>query len=281
MERRVLGRGLAALIPERQKKSSETRVEYLKVDEIKRSKHQPREDFNSEKLNELTISIKEKGVIQPILVRPCEDGYELIAGERRLMAVRSLGLDQVPALVKEAGDADAISLALIENIQREQLNPIEEAKAYGRLMDEFGYDQTRIGRVVGKANTTISNSIRLLGLPEKIQDYLAKGSLTVTHAKVILSLKSPAAQLELAEKVIKDKMAVRSLDLAIKRKKPFGRSTAIDYDLLAIQERLQRILGAKVVIIKGKKVGKIEIDYYSNADLERILKIISKEFDTE
>lgn len=274
MERKVLGKGLAALIPEKVRKSGDTRVEYLRIDKIKPNKYQPREEFNSQKLNELISSIKEKGVIQPILVRSRKDGYELIAGERRLRAAKTLGIEEVPALVRDVDDADMIGLSLIENIQREELNPIEEAHAYQRLIDEFQFTQERMGQAVGKDNTTISNSIRLLSLPKKIQDYLASGALNVGHAKLLLSLASTDTQLELTRKVVKKELSVRSLENLIRRKRPIRRKVSVDYNLRAIEESLQQLLGTKVRIIKGKKRGKIEIEYYSNEDLERLLGIL-------
>lgn len=277
MERRVLGKGLAALIPEKIRKSGEGRIEYLKIDRIRRSKYQPREQFDNQKLNDLISSVKEKGVIQPILVRPKGEEYELIAGERRLRAVRTLGIDEVPALVKDVNDADMIGLALIENIQREELNPIEEAHAYQRLMDEFRFTQERIGQVVGKDNTTVSNSVRLLSLPKKVRDYLSSGALSVGHAKVILSLENPDAQLELSRKAVKKGLSVRALENLMRRKKTFKRTINVDSNLRAIEEDLQRVLGTKVRIIQGKRRGKIEIEYYSNQDLERILNILKKD----
>ena len=219
MERRVLGRGLAALIPEKARKSNEARVEYLKIGKIKPNKYQPREEFDDKKLGELISSIKEKGVIQPILVRTSGDGYEIIAGERRLRAAKALAMEDVPALVRDVDDADMLGLALIENIQRAELNPIEEAHAYQRLMDEFQFTQDKIGQVVGKDNTTISNSLRLLALPRKIQEYLSGGILSVGHAKVLLSLPSTAAQLDFSKKAIRKGLSVRALEKLIGNKR--------------------------------------------------------------
>lgn len=276
MDRKVLGKGLAALIPEKARKKDEIRVENLKIDSIKPSKYQPREEFNKQKLNELISSIKEKGVIQPVLVRSSGEGYELITGERRLRAAKALGMDEVPALVREVDDADALGLALIENIQREELNPIEEAHAYRRLMDEFEYTQEKIGKVVGRDNTSISNSIRLLSLPKKIQDYVSGGALSVGHAKVLLSLTSSEAQLDFSRQVIKKGLSVRSLENLLRKKRPFKRRAVVDSNLRAIEEGLQQILGTKVRIIRQIKRGKIEIEFYSDQDLERIINILKK-----
>lgn len=274
MDRKVLGKGLAALIPEKVRKNDGTRVENLKVAQIKPNKYQPREGFDTKKLHELISSIKEKGVIQPILVRQRGDEYELIAGERRLRAAKELGLDKVPALIKDVDDADALGLALIENIQREELNPIDEAHAYQRLMDEFEFTQDRIGQVVGKDNTTVSNSIRLLTLPKKIQDYLSGGALNIGHAKVLLSVGNQSAQLDLSKKAIKSGLSVRALEKLIKRRRPYKKKLPVDYNLRSIEEKLQELLGTKVKIFAGRKKGRIEIEYYSPADLERILNIL-------
>ena len=278
MDRKVLGKGLAALIPEKPKNKNESGISHIKIHKIKANKYQPREEFDKDKLNDLVSSIREKGVIQPVLVRTSGDGYELIAGERRLRASRALGLDEVPALIKEVDDADMIGLALIENIQREELNPIEEAHAYQRLMDEFDFTQEKIGKAVGKDNTTISNSIRLLSLPKKIQDYLASGALSTGHAKVLLSLTSTDEQLTLSKNAVKKGLSVRALENMLRHKKSFKtkKSKTTDSNLRDLEEKLQKALGTKVRIIPGKKRGKIEIEYYSNSDLERITNILAK-----
>jgi len=274
MERKVLGKGLAALIPEKVRRKSEIGIQYLKIDSIKPNKYQPRENFNKQKLDELILSIKEKGVIQPVLVRAREEGYELIAGERRLRAVKQLGIKEIPAMVRNVDDADMIGLALVENIQRDELGPIEEAHAYQRLMDEFEYTQDKIGQVVGKDNTTISNTVRLLTLPKKIQDYLANGALSVGHAKVLLSVDGLEARLDFSRRVVKNELSVRSLENLIRKKKTPKRKSTPDYNLRALEETLQQVFGTKVRITKQKKRGKIEIEFYSDLDLNRILDIL-------
>jgi len=274
MERKVLGKGLAALIPEKVRRKSDIGIQYLKIDSIKPNKYQPRENFNKQKLDELISSIKEKGVIQPVLVRAREGGYELIAGERRLRAVKQLGIKEIPAMVRNVDDADMIGLALVENIQRDELGPIEEAHAYQRLMDEFEYTQDKIGQVVGKDNTTISNTVRLLTLPKKIQDYLANGALSVGHAKVLLSVDGLEARLDFSRRVVKNELSVRSLENLIRKKKTPKRKSTPDYNLRALEETLQQVFGTKVRITKQKKRGKIEIEFYSDLDLNRILDIL-------
>lgn len=276
MTKKVLGRGLSALIADTGERGEQKeRIDYVEVAKIRPNRYQPRKEFNKERLDELISSIKEKGVVQPILIRPCEDGYELIAGERRLRAVKSLGYEQIPAVVKNVDDINAIELSLIENIQREELNPIEEASAYQRLIDEFNFTQEIIGQAVGKDRATVANSIRLLALPKKVQEFLSTGSINTGHAKVLLSIQDAVQQMTLARMVLDKGLSVRSLENLVKRKTG-GRKKAIsaDSDMRAIEEKLQQILGTKVRMRHGKKRGTIQIEYYSNEDLSRILRVL-------
>lgn len=297
MSKKVLGKGLAALIPEKGMHPPATesgvlakpqkdihkgeRIVYLKVEEINPNKYQPREDFDINKLEELISSIKEKGVVQPILVRRAgEERYELIAGERRLRAVKSLGMKEIPAIIREAEDLDSLELSLIENIQREDLNVIEEANAYQRLIDEFGFTQEGIAEVVGKDRSSVVNILRLLKLPQKIQETLKKGELSMGHGRALLGLESAVAQMEVAKLIVSKGLSVREVENLVKQRR-LGRIKRVrlapkmkDYHLTTIEEELQRILGTKVKIIKSKKRGKIVIEYYSDADLERIINKI-------
>jgi ParB family chromosome partitioning protein len=285
MSRKVLGKGLGALISEAPKKEAEEpsqeitkqaggQIASIDVSKVKPNKYQPRLTFDPEKLKELMASIKEKGVVQPIIVRPSEDGYELIAGERRLKAVRSLGIKEVPAVIREADDLNAMELSLIENIQREELNSIEEAQAYQRLIQEFQFTQEMVGQAVGKDRATITNSLRLLSLPSDIRQMLAKGLLSAGHAKVLLSLPSESMQRSFAKKTAKAGLSVRALEQAIQKysrsKKPKADTQSNDMRMLEAQ--IQEALGTKVKINHGKKRGAIHIEYYSNEDLERILR---------
>ena len=272
--KKVLGRGLGALIAESQKKEEKESINYVSVDRIKPSRYQPRETFNKEKLDGLISSIKEKGVVQPILIKPSGDGYELIAGERRLRAVKSLGYNQIPVMIKDVDDINAIELSLIENIQREELNPIEEARAYQRLIGEFNFTQEMAGQAVGKERATIANSLRLLTLPKKIQEYLSNNLLSVGHAKVLLSVEDKEKQRGLSEKVVKRGLSVRALENIIRKKRPLKREASVDNNIHFIEEKLQERLGTKVRITPGKKRSTVQIEYYSNEDLERILRII-------
>lgn len=276
MDRKVLGRGLEALIPTEVQGSKE-RVQTLKIQQIQASKFQPRQTFAKEKIEELAQSIKEKGVIQPVLVRAIEgDRYELIAGERRLRAVQHLGLEEIPAIVRRVADADVLEMAIIENIQREDLNAIEEAKAYRRLSMEFGFTQDAVAERVGKDKSSISNLLRILNLPEKIQEYVTQDLITFGHAKALLAFVDPQKQLQVSEQIIKKGLSVRQIEAMTQRKtlRSASRIVTKDLDVKYLEEKLQHKLGTKVRVIHGKKRGRLEIDYYSLEDLDRVLKIL-------
>ena len=275
MEKR-LGKGLEALIPEAPSKTKE-KVESLKVSDIIPNRFQPRKEFETEKMEDLINSIKEKGVIQPVLVRVKDDVYELIAGERRLRAVKELQLGEIPAIIKkDINDVSSLEISLIENVQREELNPVEEAHAYRELMDRFEHTLDRVGQMVGKDKTTISNSVRLLNLPEEILDYLKQGTISTGHAKVLLSIQDGYRQKKMAETILKHGLSVRQAEQLVKmaRGAKKKREEQKDPELKSIEEELQHLLGTKVNIRHGKKRGRIEIQYFSNEDLQRLLKII-------
>ena len=277
MERKVLGRGLEALIPQEAGQARE-KVQSLKTEQIYASRFQPRLNFSQEKIEELARSIREKGVIQPVLVRAvAEDRYELIAGERRLRAVKHLGLSEIPAIVRRVADADLLEISIIENIQREELNPIEEAKAYRRLAMEFGHTQDHIANRVGKDKTSISNLLRILNLPEEIQDHITKNMISFGHAKVLLSLNDAKQQILFCEKIIQKGFSVRQLEQLTSGHRSRTRSSRrreVNAEIQAIENKLQHALGTKVRIRHGKKRGRIEIEYYSLDDLDRVLKIL-------
>jgi len=280
MEKKALGRGLSALIPQKELQPdsvSQDTVLQIPVSKIRTNKYQPRVDFNSERLNELVNSIKEKGVVQPILVRRAADGYELIAGERRLRAVKSLGVEKIPAIVKNIQDVDMLEISLIENIQREGLNPIEEAHAFQRFITEFEFTQDKISKVLGKDRSTIANTIRLLGLPKKIQEFISRNTITAGHAKAILALPTENDQLRVANLVIKKGLSVRETEaLASKDAHQRRRGSSIrDGSITDIEAHLQRVLGTRVRIFHGKKRGRIQIEYYSTEDLNRLLDLLS------
>ena len=278
MEKR-LGKGLGALIPEKSTTSEAAEsIKKIKIDSIKPNKMQPRKNFNSEKLKELKDSIKEKGIIQPIIIRPIEGGYELIAGERRFRAVKELGYHEIPAILKKVSDADSLELSLIENIQREELNPVEEANAYMELVEKFNFSQDEISKAVGKDKSTVSNTLRLLTLPKLIQDYISGDMVSMGHAKAILSLPTERAKIRFAKRVIKRNLSVRQTEELIKQRlqKPVHKKAQKDEHLARLEEELQHYLGTRVKIVHGKKRGRLEIFYYSNEDLERILDLLKK-----
>jgi ParB family chromosome partitioning protein len=280
-EKRALGRGLSALIPQREivvvKNSADTII-HIPLSQVKANKYQPRVEFNKEKLNDLVNSIKEKGVIQPVLVRRAIDGYELIAGERRLRAAALLHLEDIPAIIKDVSDVDMLEIALIENIQREELNPIDEARAFERLTTEFNFTQDKIAETLGKDKSTISNTIRLLGLPKKIQDQVSKGAISAGHARALLGLPTENEQYRVCNIIISKGLSVRETEKLVERrraergaqKRPVKRDNNLD----SIAAEMQQALGTRVKIFHGKKRGTIQIEYYSVEDLNRILGII-------
>lgn len=280
MEKRGLGRGISALIPQRQEVTDREKIIFLRLDQIKPSPFQPREGIDSHNLEELVQSIKEKGIIQPIIVRQKGDEYELIAGERRLRAAKLLNLNEIPALIREATDEESLELALIENIQRQNLNPIEQAKAYQYLINKFGITQERLAQIVGKARVSITNILRLLKLPQEVQEEIKRGRLSFAHARALLEIEEPTAQQELTGEIIANSLSINELGNLIRQRRQRGlrRRKHIQAPkepyLLALQEQMQQILGTKVKISRGRKRGYIQIEFYSQEDLERIFNKI-------
>jgi len=281
MERRALGKGLSALIPEKTVEGAAHKEEiiYVQSGQIKPNPFQPREDFDQQSIEELAQSIKEKGVIQPLLVRRRGDNYELIAGERRLRAASSLGLKEIPIIVREVSDQDSLELALIENIQREGLNPIEEAHAYQHLLDKFNVTQEKISEVLGKARVTITNTLRLLKLPHEIQDEMKKGRISFAHGRALLEVEDANQQRRLAQDIISKGLSVRELESLLKSSRPKAAKRKIGAGLrepivAILEEQLQHALATKVRISKRKKRGHINIEFYSQEDLERIVNVI-------
>jgi len=284
MQRIALGKGLDALLPE--VKTEGENIREVKISEIKSSRYQPRRYFDPEKQKELADSIREKGVVQPVLVRPSKEGYELIAGERRLQAAKAIGLERIPAIVKDVVDSEALEIALIENIQRQDLNPMEEAESYQRLIKEFNLTQESLAKEVGKDRTSIANTLRLLKLPLEIQEQVSTGVISTGHARAILSLESEVQQLEACEKIVKKGLSVRETEGLVKRMKKGSVSretptpTQSDATIVACEEDLMRVLGTKVRIKQSAKGrGKIEIEFYSHSDLDRIVEKIAPKSD--
>lgn len=270
---RGLGRGLEALLSTEE--SDLAQVMELDLTMIIPQENQPRKIFKEEALQELASSIKEHGVLQPVLVRPRGDYYEIIAGERRWRAAELAGLQNIPALVKEIEDIEAAEISLVENLQREDLSAIEEARAYKNLSEYYDYTQELIAERVGKSRAYIANTIRLLNLSPEIIEMIDKKQITPGHARALLALRSSREQIAAANEIIKSKLSVRQVEQNTKSRP--GRSRKENQkgpDLLELEERLQRYFGTRAEINRQRKGGKIEITYYSEEDLDRILDLL-------
>ena len=279
MNNRALGKGLSALIPEKVETEKSETARFVKTQLVKDSALQPRMDYNDEKLAELVNSIKEKGVLQPILVREKDDGYEVIAGERRLRAARKLSLDEIPVIIKSVTDQEALVLGLIENIQREDLNPIEAALAFQRLADDFQLSHEQIAQSIGKDRTTVTNFLRLLRLPDYIQQSVVEGKLSYGQARTMVSVENPEELKQIFAYTLDKGLSVRELETLVRTgfknfKIRKARPAAPNPDLAYLEEDLQKTLGTKVRILSKKKRGKIVIEFYSPEDLDRIVSII-------
>jgi ParB family chromosome partitioning protein len=288
MAKTVLGKGLDALIGSRPPPRPVAvaaepgdQVHQVRLTEIVPSPLQPRKEFAPEQLAELVDSIRQHGIIQPLIVRLVDGRHELIAGERRWRAAQTVGLTEAPVIVREASDLEVLELSLIENLQRADLNPIEEAQAYARLANEFRMRQEDIAQKVGRSRAAVANSMRLLDLHPQVQSWVTQGLLSVGHAKVLLGLKAPDEQLAVAETVLRrsspvrdtERLVARQLGSTRRRKKTVSAevtSTAV----ADLQSRLQQHLGTRVTIQHGEKRGRIEIEYYGNDDLQRVLNAI-------
>ncbi len=283
MNRKALGRGLGALIPEAPAEPEPTEprsVRQLPVESIERNREQPRTRFNDETLGELSESLKMHGVVQPIVVRPLPTGgYGLVVGERRLRAARLAGFETIPAVVREVGEEEALALALVENLQRENLNPIDEARGYEALMEIGGGGHVEVGEKVGKDRSTVANALRLLDLPLEVQEMLSSGELTGGHGRALVAVGSAEQQVALAKKARDKGLSVRELEALSrarrKRSKATRRSRTGDPVLREWEERLQRSLGTQVRIEQIGKEGTIRIEYYSQEDLERLLELLA------
>ena len=281
-KRVALGKGLGALLPELEQAESKA-LSYCGIEEIIPNRSQPRKYFDESKLEELTESIKEKGILEPLIVRRKDQGYELIVGERRWRAAQKVGLKEVPILVMEVEGREAFEISLIENLQREDLNPIESAEAFKRLTEEFNLSQEDLSKRIGKDRTTIANTLRLLKLPIEIRNQLLQNRITSGHARAILSLENREKQKELCALIIKKGLSVREAEALAKRwserpkrSTPPAGATDLESQLNSLQDSLRRCLGTKVLITQKGKRGKIEIEYYSPDDLERIVEAILK-----
>lgn len=279
-QRKALGKGLGALIPDLPDKLEGKPEGMLLVDldEIRPNPLQPRRSFDQEKIEELAGSIRENGILQPLIVKKLREGFELIAGERRWRAAQKAGLAKVPIIIKEVGDKGRLELSLIENIQREDLNVIEEADAYQKLIEEFGYTQDALGQRVGKSRTSITNALRLLKLNRKIKDDLLHNKINMGHARAYLGLDSSAQQMEAHVQVVKKQFSVRQTERLVKRMKsgapaPLSPPSGSEHEFML--HELRKILGTKVSIKQKGKRGKLIIEFYSPGELERIFELLS------
>lgn len=280
----VLGKGLSSLIPENDfQDSNNEQVISIDINLIKPNKDQPRKHFDNEKLIELANSIKEHGIIQPIVVRKENQFYVIIAGERRWRAAKLLNLKEVPIIIKELSDVEVVQISLIENIIREDLNPIEEAAAYNKLLNDFNLTQEEISKQVSKSRSAIANSLRLLNLDERIQGYLIEGVLSEGHGRAILALENKEDQYVVAQKVIDENLNVRQTELLVRnyykddnnKYKKINNKSENDIYYKDIRSKLENHFNTKVCISNNSKnKGKIEIEYYSPEDLQRIIEIL-------
>ena len=302
-KKRGLGKGLSALIGDKpdietilsaQREFNESAIKNIPLDDIITKADQPRKDFDDNALKDLAKSIETNGVIQPILLRAVDDKYQIIAGERRYRASKIAKLKEIPSIIVNVDDENAAKLALIENIQREDLNPIEEAMAYKQLMEEFDLKQEELANAIGKSRTYITNTIRLLNLDEQVIKHLYNGKLTTGHGKVLLGIKDKEEQIQIAKKIIDAGLNVRETETEVKMSKTNNEETnnktnrksivlkrttrtIKDPHLSDVEEEFMRVLGTKVKLVKGSQISKIEIEFYDDEDLERIYEIITKE----
>lgn len=279
MSRKGLGRGLGALIPEVEVSDQEKeQIRMLELALVRSNPKQPRKEFDEEKLAELTASIREHGIVQPIVVRPVGDLFEIVAGERRWRAAKLAGLEAVPALVREFSDGETMEIALIENIQRHDLNPIEEAEAYRALIEEYGLTQDDVGRRLGKSRPQVTNTLRLLELAPYCRAEVIAGHLTMGHAKVLLGVSELALQEALARRVVAERLSVRETEELVKRGKDAKAEPKApgvkDPNMVALEAMLRYRFGNPVRIVTGEKKGRVEIEYFGDEDLSRILELL-------
>ncbi|PYT37846.1 MAG: chromosome partitioning protein ParB [Acidobacteria bacterium] len=281
MKRQALGKGLSSLIPEASQ-PADAGLLLLDVRRIQPNRYQPRVDFG--RLEGLVESIRENGIVQPVIVKQEGDGYRLIAGERRWRAAQIAGIERIPAIVKKVSDDRLLQIALIENIQRKDLNPIEEARAYEVLLSDLKLSHAEVAKRVGRDRSSISNSLRLLRLSDRVQGLIREGSLSLGHAKAIMAIPDAATQIKVAEEVARDLLSVRETEERVAgllgqarkrgRRAPQTRTTAGDPNVEAAADRLTRALATKVRIVKREEGGRIEIDFYSDEELQRLYEFL-------
>jgi ParB family chromosome partitioning protein len=278
VQKRGLGRGLAALIPGADGAGA-TSLE-IPLAELESNPLQPRRHFDQAALEELASTIKAHGVLTPVVVRRSAGGYQIVAGERRIRAARLAGLTRVPAIVREASNAQALEMALVENLQREDLNPLEAAEAYQRLIEEFGLTQEEVAQRVGRDRSSVANALRLLRLPRRIREDIAAGSLSEGHARALLGLERQADQLKARDRIVAKGLSVRAAEALVRRlKRGDGkgapRPAAANPNLQALEEQLRQVLGTKVRIARTGPGGTIEISFFSDEDLTRLVELLA------
>ena len=288
MNRKALGKGINALIPDfemgvpESHENGPAKNTELLIDEISPNRFQPRKYFDDDKLEELVTSIRGNGVLQPIVVQKVEAGYELVVGERRWRASKKAGLKKIPAVIREVTDAQALELAIIENIHRQDLNPIEEADAYARLADEFALTQEMIAKRVGKSRTAVANTLRLLKLSRNIKEDLISGKISMGHARALLGLDNAGQMEALRKEIFKQDLTVRQIESRVSRlkqsvsKKPVSLVSKKNIFIKDLEKEFERRLGTKVDIKSAKKGGKLVVTYYSDDDLDRIKDLIGQ-----
>ena len=298
-KKRGLGRGLDALFEDaapvleeentavidevfekEEEVDSGDRVHYIDIDDIKPNPNQPRKKFNAKRLEELSQSIQDNGVIQPLVVQRKGSGYELVAGERRWRASRLAGLKKVPCLIREFDEKQNLIVTIIENMQREDLDPIEEANGLQQMIHKFGFTQEQVSESLGKSRAYIANSVRLLKLPEDVQKKVSEGKISAAHGRTLLSLEDPRKQRMLAERIEKEELSVRTVEEIVKKLKEGGKKETKkpektkSSEIVTVENDLRDLIGTKVSIVQGKKKGKIELEYYSIDELNRLIDLL-------
>src|SRR5665648_245975 len=281
MSKRGLGKGLEALIPKAEHKEKELVIE-MDIESLTPNLFQPRRSFGKEKMEELKESIKKHGIIQPIIVRKMANGYEIVAGERRLRAAKEIGLKKIPAIIKTFNNEKSLEIALVENIQREDLNHVEQANAFKRLIDEFNLTQQELAEATGKSRALVANTIRLLKLNPEIQKNISEGKISFGHAKLLLSIEDEEVQKAVCDRIIANDLSVRDTERLIKNieklpKKQFKVKNITIEQFPDVEERLRDVLGTKISILYDGKKGKINIEFYSKEDLRRIAGLLLRE----
>lgn len=280
MTERKLGRGLDSILGEARSLEGGAGEELvnLKVGEIHASPYQPRQEFDEPRLAELANSIRQSGVLQPVIVRPGTSGYELVAGERRVRAARMAGLKEIPAIIRNYGDDDVLLLSLVENVQRDDLNPIDKAIAYRRLVSHLGATQEEVATRLGLDRSSVANMIRLLELPEEIRELVRKGAMGMGHARAILSLRDEVDRLRMAERIVRDELSVRAVEALVRDGRPLPPTRKTNPrktpQIQALEAELRALLGTKVSIQDRKGKGRIQIEYYGVEEFERILDLL-------